>query len=374
MDHLKGLLQWYATGLPDGLAFLSSLYACPFVDIGKGCYRYRLTAAARRDLMWWRALMLVAYHHPHVLGVSLNAVRRLKVPTMYMRTDASTTVGGGGLVSLTAGGEPLSVPDDAIRWTAEEMRVFALQSISINTLEYYAAIYFVMLWSPLFVGQIVHLECDNTAAVSWLMKCRANAGNEAADTLAKIFSLFCLKHSITIISTHLRGVDNVIADFRSRDLEYMAQAGDESICRGTRAVRVIHEKGDLPSHTAHLRDVAVQHRWRKDTLSTYGTGFNSWVKYCTIIGVDPECRTKEGEDWGAEELQGHILQYVIIQCGIRSSRWTRGQSRMFTWWASITTSYFTRGREEFFAKASRTTAVKTTLIGFQRLYDKLHPM
>ena len=47
---------------------------------------------------------------------------------------------------------------------------------------------------------------------------------------------------------------------------------------------------------------------------------------------------------------------------------------MFTWWASITTSYFSRGREEFFAKASRTTAVKTTLIGFQRLYDKLHPM
>ena len=233
MDHLKGLLQWYATGLPGGLAFLSSLYACPFVDIGKGCYRYRLTAAARRDLTWWRALMLVAYHHSHVLGVSLDAVRRLKLPTMYMRTDASTTVGGGGLVSLTAGGEPLSVPDDAIRWTAEEMRVFALQSISINTLQYYAAIYFVMLWSHLFVGHIVHLECDNTAAVSWLMKCRANAGNEAADALAKIFSLFCLKHSITIISTHLRGVDNVIADFRSRDLEYMAQAGDENICRGT---------------------------------------------------------------------------------------------------------------------------------------------
>ena len=109
-------------------------------------------------------------------------------------------------MSLTAGGEPLSVPDDAIRWTAEEMRVFATQGISINTLEYYAAIYFVMLWSHLFVGQIVHLECDNTAAVSWLMKSRANAGNEAADTLAKIFSLFCLKHSITIISTHLRGV------------------------------------------------------------------------------------------------------------------------------------------------------------------------
>ena len=80
----------------------------------------------------------------------------------------------------------------------------------------------------------------------------------------------------------------------------------------------IHEKKDLPAHTAHLRGVAVKHRWSRDTLSTYGTGFNSWVKYCAIIGVDPECRTREGEDWTAEELQGHILQYVIIQCGIRS--------------------------------------------------------
>ena len=31
-------------------------------------------------------------------------------------------------------------------------------------------------------------------------------------------------------------------------------------------------------------------------------------------------------------------------------------------------------RSDFFAQAARTTAVKTTLIGFQRLYDKLHPM
>lgn len=233
MDHLKGLLQWYASGLPGGQAFLASLYACAFVDVGKGRYRYRLSTAAQRDLTWWRALMLVAYHHPHVLGVSIDAVRRVKVPTMYMRTDASTSVGGGGLVSLSAGGELLDVPDDAIRWTAEEMRVFVSQGISINTLEYYAAIYFVMLWSHLFVGQIVHLECDNTAAVSWLMKCRANAGNEAADALVKIFSLFCLRHLITITSSHLRGIDNVVADYRSRDLDHMAQGGDEDTCRGT---------------------------------------------------------------------------------------------------------------------------------------------
>jgi len=113
------------------------------------------------------------------------------------------------------------------------MRVFDEQNISINTLEYYAAVYFVMLWADRFIGQVIHLECDNTAAVSWLMKSRANTGNEAADALTKIFSLFCLTHSIVVTSSHLPGVDNIIADFRSRDLEHMAQDGDEELCRGT---------------------------------------------------------------------------------------------------------------------------------------------
>ena len=233
MDHLKGLLQWYAPGIPAGQAFLSSLYACPLINLGQGSFRYRLSNAAKRDLSWWRALILVAYHHPHILGGDIDALRRMKVPHFHMRTDASTTVGGGGLVSLTSGGFPLSVPDDAIRWTVEEMRVFDEQNISINTLEYYAAVYFVMLWADRFIGQVIHLECDNTAAVSWLMKSRANTGNEAADALTKIFSLFCLTHSIVVTSSHLPGVDNVIADFRSRDLEHMAQDGDEELCRGT---------------------------------------------------------------------------------------------------------------------------------------------
>jgi len=233
MDHLKGLLQWYASGIPAGQAFLSSLYACPLIDLGNKRCRYRLSNAAKRDLTWWRAFVFVAYHHPHVLGVDIDAARRIKVPTMHMRTDASTSIGGGGLVSLTRGGEPLDVPNDAIRWTLEEMRVFKQQGISINTLEYYAAIYFVMLWAPMFEGNVVHLECDNTAAVSWLMKSRACAGNEAADAMTKIFSLFCLSRSIIITSSHLPGVANVVADFRSRDLVHMAQDGDETLCRGT---------------------------------------------------------------------------------------------------------------------------------------------
>lgn len=232
MDHLKGLLQWYVSGIPAGHAFLASLYACPVVLVKGGARRYRITRAAARDLTWWRALVLVAYRNPHVLGADIDSLRRVKVPSVHMRTDASTSVGGGGLVSLTQGGKPLHTPGDAIRWTIEEMRVFQSQKISINTLEYYAAVYFVMLWADLLSERVVHVECDNTAAVSWLMKLRACAGNEAADALTKIFSLFCLTRSIVIVSSHIPGVDNVVADFRSRDLTHMDQGGDEEVCRG----------------------------------------------------------------------------------------------------------------------------------------------
>ncbi len=73
------------------------------------------------------------------------------------------------------------------------------------------------------------LECDNTAAVLWLMKKRATKGSPATDALVKLFSLFCLHEKIVILSTHIRGVDNTIADFRSRDLDFAPQEADEGL-------------------------------------------------------------------------------------------------------------------------------------------------
>lgn len=57
MEKLQGLVQWYAAGIPAGAAFISSLYACPRTRNDKGKNRMKLTRAAQRDLMWWRALV-----------------------------------------------------------------------------------------------------------------------------------------------------------------------------------------------------------------------------------------------------------------------------------------------------------------------------
>lgn len=232
MEKLIGLIQWYAVGIPAGTSFIASLYACPKVKTSAGKEIVRLTYAAQRDLMWWRALIVVVFRHKFLLGASIDAVRRHKVPQWYMTTDAAKSVGGGATLATSRGGTPEPMSGDAIRWTGEELLAFQRMGVSINTLEYYAAIYYVMLWAETLRGTVVFLECDNTAAVAWLMKGRTARDNAAADAIAKIFTLFCLTYKICIISRHLPGVNNEPADFLSRDLQYMPQDGDEDICRG----------------------------------------------------------------------------------------------------------------------------------------------
>ena len=131
----------------------------------------------------------------------------------------------------------MELEGEAIRWTKAELLIFAKLGVSINVLEYLAAVFYVMLWADVMADSVILLECDNTAAVSWLMKCRTKGkgANRAADAIARLFTLFLLRTHIIIKSTHLRGVDNVIADFNSRDLSLCPQEADEGIIRDLRS-------------------------------------------------------------------------------------------------------------------------------------------
>ena len=68
----------------------------------------------------------------------------------------------------------------------------------------YAVVYYVMLWADKLQGSVAFVECDNTAAVAWLMKSRAAGGNLATDALAKIFSLLILLNTpyLYYVPTH----------------------------------------------------------------------------------------------------------------------------------------------------------------------------
>ena len=226
LEKVAGILTWYASGIPAGAKFVSSLHANKHHLCSKS-KRVSLTPESCNDLNWWRALLIVAFANPRKIAASISSVRRTLVPTVYLVTDASKLVGGGAQVSKVRGGLELDeFKTRPIRWTRQEIQIFTDMNVSINVLEYFIVIYHIMLHGDLYEGQVVHVECDNTSAIAWIMKNKTK-NKTAADSLARIFSLFCLTYRITIICIHIRGVDNIIADFRSRDLSLAAQGADE---------------------------------------------------------------------------------------------------------------------------------------------------
>jgi hypothetical protein len=166
--------MWYADGLPAGKSFLASLFALQRETTLDSMVP--LSRRALRDLNWWRSIIAATCICPHILGARIDAVRRCPTVSIYMRTDASSLIGAGGVVSMTQGGDSLDWPDSAIRWTKRELEMFLEGEIYINTLEYFAAVYCIMLWGDRLRGHVISLECDNTAAVAWLSKGRATAG------------------------------------------------------------------------------------------------------------------------------------------------------------------------------------------------------
>jgi hypothetical protein len=217
LDKITGTLTWYALGIPSGKSYLSSLFACN-TKRSSTTGKVFLTDSAIADLLWWRALVLAIHIRPSIIGARIESLRINVEPDYFMRTDASTTIGGGAYISHKHGGDEISMDGSMIRWTTEEFCIFKEMNISINTLEYYTAIYYVMLWAETFVGKVVYLECDNSSAVSWLLKQRTKSRqrNYSADILVKIFSMFCLQNKITVIGKHIAGVDNNLADYKSR--------------------------------------------------------------------------------------------------------------------------------------------------------------
>jgi hypothetical protein len=226
LDQAIGVMNWYADGLPSGKSHLSSLYACLRRARITGTGSTPLSEGAQLDLKWWRAMVLVAHRRPALVSASIDHARCTRVPTIFLRTDAAKTIGGGGFLSLTQGGVPIILPGDAIRWTRVELNAFAELEVSINVIEFFTSVYYILLWGTHLRGQIVMVESDNTAAVSWLMKKRS-VSSPCADIIARILNLFCLSHNICIVSQHIPGVENTLADFLSRDLVYLNQGSDE---------------------------------------------------------------------------------------------------------------------------------------------------
>jgi hypothetical protein len=220
--EIAGLLSWYSEVLCVGKAFVHSLFAC--AEWGNMEALHTVSLNAKRDIGWWRIVSIASMKDAHFMSTPISHLRRSVEVDIYLISDASTSVGGGGWFSQTNTYDESETPsfEAFIRWTEDELRAFAEgingTKISINVLEYFMVIYMVMLRGNELRGKRIGIKCDNTAAVAWLQKSRASNKSPAGECLVQVFSLYCIFMNIVLVPSHLAGVLNIRADRLSRDL------------------------------------------------------------------------------------------------------------------------------------------------------------
>ena len=247
LQQLCGLLCWFSAGIPFGKSFVYSLFQCRRTKGGK----VFLHQAAQRDLTFWRALIRMALESPLLVACPLQIIRTDRKPERFIVTDACTGTGGGGWLSSS----PAWTGDGSclffiLRWTGEEkksiarnlapigtpqtdeewsvirqsMRFYGVASnadggnlggrLSINVLEFAAAVYAVTLFAPKLQERVVSIGTDNTACLCWLVRNKASSG--AADSLLKLLSLVCTIYNIKLGAYHIPGALNFLSDWASR--------------------------------------------------------------------------------------------------------------------------------------------------------------
>ena len=212
LHKVLSILSWYLKALPAGSAFLASIFAC--LDQGSSPRRWTcLTPAAVMDLDWLRGIVLAARMDPLLLAASISHLRRDLCPSLVMFTDASTSFGGGGLLQDKDGVE---ICRGQISWSKEEIDLITNACLSINVLEYFTMTYFILMWGVHLKGMVVRAWCDNTAAVSWLIRMRGCSKSTASLGIVRVLSLFCQINDIALCPAHIAGTDNNVADALSR--------------------------------------------------------------------------------------------------------------------------------------------------------------
>ena len=229
LHEIASLLSWYAVVLRLGNPFVRSIFKnCGY---GPDHVGVEINLNCKRDLAWWKLISHASMSDPHLLSASISHLRINVVANEILFTDASTSIGGGGWIANSVDDVSSSRKEGFIRWSDEEILAFESgingKKIDINVLEFFVVVYFVLLWGHELKGKVVKVKCDNTAAISWLLIMRASNKSPVAETLVKLFALYCAAMDITLLPSHIPGIFNVHADFLSRDISL--QESQESL-------------------------------------------------------------------------------------------------------------------------------------------------
>ena len=225
LESVISLLTWHSQVLRQGRSFLYTLFndlahARPDPSIPGNIL---LGCGACADLDVWRGLVAIMLFDHHFCGMSITVGRSSPTPTIFMRTDAAISShdgGVGGFIARSRNGK--AILSFAVTWTVAELVVLRRLKVSINTLEALGGVYGLIVAAAVLSGTesslrdaVIDAEFDNTAAVSYLLKQRANS-NSAAHVLVRLLSLASFRQGWSLLPHWLKGTLNARADRLSR--------------------------------------------------------------------------------------------------------------------------------------------------------------
>ena len=122
-------------------------------------------------------------------------------------TDSSMKVGWGGHMTLPSGEEAL--------FSGTWSKKTRLET-HINVLELRAIRLTLQRLVHHIQGKVVRCDCDNTSAVAYVNKQGGTRSKELLEEALELW-MWALAHSVQLSAIHLPGVNNILADFLSRN-------------------------------------------------------------------------------------------------------------------------------------------------------------
>jgi hypothetical protein len=213
LESMIGTLQHYAGVLPLVMGTLgclrSQLKAAQECVVPPKCVN--LNADSMREVALWRGMLEACLANRELWCCPLAFMQKRPESdfSVTMFSDASYTIGGGYVIP--------GVAFAGWKWSEEERELFEKIKQHINILELMVVV--VAVWSnvELFKNKTVIVYVDNTSALSWINAMRSNS--PLAQPWLRLLYLLCVTFNIHIFAIHIPGVDNVIADALSRDVQ-----------------------------------------------------------------------------------------------------------------------------------------------------------
>jgi hypothetical protein len=193
LQRLVGKLTWACRVVKGGRTFLRRIHDL-LARVVQSNHHVRITAEAREDISWWHICM-ESFH-----GSCRFSCDEL-LPSHCFASDACLVGGGAHYLSDWF----------YTNWEAD----YPTQSEEhINVLELLSVFHAIKRWGHLWAGKIFLIRTDNTATMSAINK--GTSRSRAMMPIVRDIFWLCIKFECIVVSTHLAGTLNVMADHLSR--------------------------------------------------------------------------------------------------------------------------------------------------------------